>query len=68
MTEFIGNIIGVFIILFLVCLISATFVFFSWNLTLPALFGFKYITLAQAFWLSVLCNCLLKTHVNLKKD
>jgi hypothetical protein len=53
---------------FLSAMVLAIPTLFLWNLLLPDIFGFKYITLPQAMGINFLTEILFKARVNIKRE
>lgn len=66
--SIVGAVVVSIVIACVVALISAIPVYFLWNWLMPDLFGLSAITFWQSAGISLLCECLFKSHVNVKKD
>ena len=55
------------LIILIVCIVEGFVVGILWNWLMPDIFGLPTITTAQGLGLSILCNCLFKSHDSDKK-
>lgn len=61
MKDLIFELMIVFGVIIVSCLLTFVPVYFLWNWLMPELFGLTKITFLQAFGLSALCSCLFKS-------
>ena len=55
------------LIILIVCIAEGFVIGILWNWLMPDIFGLPTITTAQGLGLSILCNCLFKSHDSDKK-